>query len=71
MKENLLHFIWKLKLFSFKNSQTTTGEIIEITSVGIENSNEGPDFLNAKIVINKHHNSTKIYAFKKFRNYRL
>jgi len=53
MKENLLHFIWKLKLFSFKNLQTTTGEIIEITSVGIENSNEGPDFLNAKIAINK------------------
>tara|TARA_R110001583_G_scaffold114876_6_gene265403 strand:+ start:14268 stop:15539 length:1272 start_codon:yes stop_codon:yes gene_type:complete len=53
MKENLLHFIWKLKLFTTKNLQTTNKEIIEINSVGIENSNEGPDFLNAKIVINE------------------
>ncbi len=71
MKENLLHFIWKLKLFSYKNLQTTNGENIEITSVGIENSNTGPDFLNAKIVINKqlwagnveiHINSSDWYA---------
>ncbi|WP_372792893.1 DUF2851 family protein [Lutibacter sp.] len=71
MKENLLHFIWKLKLFSYKNLQTTNGENIEITSVGIENSNTGPDFLNAKIVVNKqlwagnveiHINSSDWYA---------
>lgn len=53
MKENLLHFIWKLKLFTNKNLQTTNNEIIEITSVGTENNNEGPDFLNAKMAINK------------------
>lgn len=52
MKENLLHFIWKLKLFSCKNLQTINGEIIEIISAGIENSNSGPDFLNARIAIN-------------------
>ncbi|MBL4939874.1 MAG: DUF2851 family protein [Lutibacter sp.] len=53
MKENLLHFIWKLKLFSSKKLRTTKGENIEIISVGTENLNSGPDFLNAKIVINK------------------
>ena len=53
MKENLLHFIWKLKLFSFKNIQTTAKEGIELISVGTENLNSGPDFLNAKIRINK------------------
>ncbi|WP_456378051.1 DUF2851 family protein [Lutibacter sp.] len=52
MKENLLHFIWKLKLFTCKNLQTTKGETIEIISVGTENLNTGPDFLNAKIRIN-------------------
>lgn len=53
MKENLLHFIWKLKLFSSKKIRTTKGEIIEIISVGTKNLNSGPDFLNAKIRINK------------------
>lgn len=71
MKENLLQFIWKLKLFSSNNLQTTTGEKIEIISVGTENENSGPDFLNAKIVINKqlwvgnveiHTNSSDWYA---------
>ncbi|MBI9041708.1 DUF2851 family protein [Lutibacter sp.] len=52
MKENLLHFIWKLKLFSFNNLQSCSGEPIQINSVGIENFNAGPDFLNAKIEIN-------------------
>jgi uncharacterized protein DUF2851 len=53
MKENLLQFIWKLKLFSSNKLRTVNGEIIEIISTGTENLNSGPDFLNAKIVINK------------------
>ncbi|SNR29904.1 DUF2851 family protein [Lutibacter flavus] len=52
MKENLLHFIWKLKLFSSKKMLSTNEESIEITSTGIENLNSGPDFFNAKIQIN-------------------
>ncbi|NEW79502.1 MAG: DUF2851 family protein [Gelidibacter sp.] len=52
MKENLLHFVWKLKLFSTTNLQTTNGENIEIISIGTTNLNSGPDFLNAKLVIN-------------------
>jgi len=53
MKENLLHFIWKLKLFASKNLQSTNGELVEIISSGTENFNSGPDFLNAKVYINK------------------
>lgn len=53
MKENLLHFVWKLKLFSTTDLKSANGEIIEIISSGTENLNSGPDFLNAKLVINK------------------
>lgn len=51
MKENLLQFIWKLKLFSLNNLCSTTKKKIQIYSVGTENVNSGPDFLNAKIEI--------------------
>jgi hypothetical protein len=53
MKENLLHFVWKLKLFSTSQLKSTNGEIIEIISAGTANPNSGPDFLNAKLVINQ------------------
>jgi len=53
MKENLLHFIWKLKLFSSNKLITTTGNNVQIISVGTHNYNSGPDFLNAKIIINE------------------
>ncbi len=53
MKESLLQFIWKLKLFSTTKMMTTAGESVVIKFVGIENLNSGPDFLNAKIIINK------------------
>ncbi len=51
MNENLLHFLWKLKLFSVNNLKSTSGELIHIISNGIHNLNTGPDFLNAKIEI--------------------
>lgn len=71
MKENLLHFVWKLKLFSASELKSTNGEIIQIISAGTANLNTGPDFLNAKLVINKqvwagnveiHLNSSDWYA---------
>ena len=52
MNEKLIHFIWKLRLFSTKNLLSTKGESIEIISNGIQNFNTGPDFFNAKIRIN-------------------
>lgn len=51
MKENLLHFIWKLQLFSSKKMQTSTFENVKVVFPGLENKNSGPDFLNAKIRI--------------------
>ena len=51
MKENLLHFIWKYKLFSTNKLVSTAGETIEIKATGSENLNAGPDFLHAKISI--------------------
>ncbi|WP_456462075.1 DUF2851 family protein [Lutibacter sp.] len=71
MKENLLHFVWKLQLFSPMKLQSTKGEFIQVVTPGIENKNTGPDFLNAKIVIGKqlwagnveiHLNSSDWYA---------
>jgi len=51
MNENLLHFIWKLKLFPLNKLLSTNGEKIQIISNGIQNLNSGPDFFNAKIEI--------------------
>lgn len=53
MKENLLHFIWKLQLFSSEKIACTNGESISIIAKGLQNFNSGPDFLNAKIEINE------------------
>ena len=51
MSEDFLHYIWKFKLFNLKNLKTTSGEDIEILSVGSHNTESGPDFFNAKIKI--------------------
>ncbi|MDH8701178.1 hypothetical protein M2138_000517 [Dysgonomonadaceae bacterium PH5-43] len=50
--ENLLHYIWKHKLYSCNNNFKTIDETpIEIIDVGVYNTNAGPDFFNAKIKI--------------------
>lgn len=51
MKENLLQFIWKLQMFSYKDLCCTNGTSILVIANGNQNFNSGPDFLNAKIVI--------------------
>lgn len=48
--EDILHYIWKFRLFQ-KELKTTTGQPIEVIDVGLPNTNEGPDFFNAKIKI--------------------
>jgi hypothetical protein len=53
MKEELLQFIWQHQLFDKNNLYTTTGEKIEVLSAGQLNDDAGPDFINAKIIINK------------------
>ena len=50
--EELLHYVWKHKLFTLKPLQTTDGQPIEIIDPGLANMHAGPDFFNAKIKIN-------------------
>ena len=51
MKEDLLHYLWKHKLFFTSQLRTTNGELVSVTSVGIHNQNSGPDFFNAQLRI--------------------
>lgn len=48
--EAILHYVWKFRLFN-SNLKTTCGQNIEVIDVGIPNTNEGPDFFNAKVKI--------------------
>jgi len=49
--EDFLHYVWKFRLFDYRQLQTTTGEPLEIISVGQHNTHAGPDFQNARIRI--------------------
>lgn len=49
--EELIHYVWKHRLFSPLQLETTNGLPIEIIDVGQLNQNAGPDFFNAKIKI--------------------
>jgi hypothetical protein len=51
MTEQLLHFIWQFQYFNTKSLSTEQGEFLQIVSVGQYNSNQGPDFSEAKIII--------------------
>ena len=51
MHEEFIYYVWKNKLFYSDKLQTTEGELVEIINTGRQNSNSGPDFLNAKIKI--------------------
>ena len=73
MKENLLHFIWNMKLFNTSKMTSNCGKTIKIFKSGEPNINTGPDFLNVKIEIENqlwvgnveiHVNSSDWYAHK-------
>ena len=51
LTEDFIHYIWKFRLFNRDDLRTTTGETIEIYSVGMHNTDSGPDFSNARIKI--------------------
>lgn len=51
MNEDLLHFIWKFKLFDVLALRTTTKELVQIINSGTHNIHSGADFQNAKIKI--------------------
>tara|TARA_B110000238_G_scaffold21382_1_gene20814 strand:+ start:11187 stop:12461 length:1275 start_codon:yes stop_codon:yes gene_type:complete len=52
MKEDFLHYVWKYQLFKKEDLRSSGNKVIHILKPGIHNRNAGPDFLNAKIVIN-------------------
>lgn len=51
MTERLLQFIWQFQYFNKSELSISTGEILQIIYPGQLNTNQGPDFLNAKIKI--------------------
>lgn len=51
--EDFFHFIWQYRLYGAQKLYTTTREEIEVLQPGNLNKNAGPDFSNAKLIINK------------------
>ncbi|NVO01515.1 MAG: DUF2851 family protein [Bacteroidetes bacterium] len=51
MTEEFLHYIWKHGLFDHDNLMTSNGKLLKIINLGWLNTDSGPDFFNAKILI--------------------
>lgn len=51
MTERLLQFIWQFQYFNKSELTTSAGETVQIISPGQFNTNQGPDFLDAKVKI--------------------
>ena len=49
--EQLLHYIWKHKIFPLRRLETTDGLSVEVIDPGLHNGDAGPDFFNAKVRI--------------------
>ena len=49
--EQLLHYVWKHKLFPLKELETS--KHVEVIDPGLHNRNAGPDFFNAKVKIDR------------------
>lgn len=47
--EQLLHYVWKHKIFPLKELKTTTGQQVEVIDTGLANTDAGPDFFNARL----------------------
>jgi len=49
--EDLLHYIWKFRLYQVSDLKSTSGDRLEVIRSGEHNYHAGPDFSNAKIRI--------------------
>lgn len=49
--EELLHYIWKFRLYNINNLSTANGDRLHVFSPGTQHHHAGPDFQNAKIQI--------------------
>ena len=53
MNERILQHIWQFQLFNNSELSATTGESVKVLNPGRLNTNQGPDFSNARIRIKK------------------
>ncbi|MVM31556.1 DUF2851 family protein [Spirosoma sp. HMF4905] len=53
MPEIFLYFIWQHQYFTRNNLLTTDGEPVQVLHPGFRNYNAGPDFINARLLINE------------------
>lgn len=51
MTEELFQYIWKASLYSTANIQIESGESLKVINPGFQNTNAGPDFSNAQLLI--------------------
>ncbi|ANE49523.1 DUF2851 family protein [Flavisolibacter tropicus] len=51
MTEKLLQYIWQFQYFNRAHLQTTSNEVLQVLFPGQLNTNQGPDFLNARIKV--------------------
>ena len=51
MTEDFLHYLWKNKLFDNQNLRTESGDEMQILKCGEHNYDAGPDFYNARIIV--------------------
>lgn len=47
--EQLLHYVWRHRLFPLRPLYTTDGRALEVVDPGLPNTDAGPDFFNAKV----------------------
>ena len=73
MKEDFLHYLWRMRKFNHVALKTTNGEPLTIQATGEHNLDAGPDFSNARIRIGDmlwagnveiHVNASEWYAHK-------
>jgi len=52
VKEDFLHYLWKLQIHKEASLVCSDGSDVVVVSPGLHNLNAGPDFFNAKLLIN-------------------
>jgi len=53
MTEKLLQFIWRYQYFNKSELETTSGDNVKVLFAGLYNTNQGPDFTDARLSINE------------------
>jgi hypothetical protein len=53
ISERLLQFIWQFQYFNSNELCTQTGDTLQVLATGRFNGNQGPDFMDARVMIGK------------------